>query len=163
LSDQTLRQSFGDDMARLQYIDTLTYLPDDILTKVDRASMAVALEVRVPMLDHRIVELSWRMPRRMHVRDGKGKWLLRRLLGRYVPDALVDRRKMGFALPIGQWLRGPLRDWAETWLSEEALARTGLNPSFIRTCWARHLDGSENWQHPLWTVITLQAWIDRHA
>jgi asparagine synthase (glutamine-hydrolysing) len=99
----------------------------------------------------------------MHVRDGKGKWLLRRLLARYVPDALVDRPKMGFGVPIGRWLRGPLRDWAETWLSEEALSRAGLNASRIRSCWARHVDGSENWQHPLWTVIMLQAWMDRNS
>jgi asparagine synthase (glutamine-hydrolysing) len=125
--------------------------------------MAVALEVRVPMIDHRVVELSWRMPRRMHVRDGKSKWLLRRLLARCVPDALVERPKMGFGVPIGHWLRGPLREWAETWLSEAALSRTGLNAPVIRTFWTRHLDGSEDWQYPLWTVITLQAWMARHS
>jgi asparagine synthase (glutamine-hydrolysing) len=163
ITNPGLKRIVGDYTARLQYIDTLTYLPDDILAKVDRASMAVALEVRVPMIDHRVVELSWRMPRHMHVREGKGKWLLRQLLDRYVPSALVDRPKMGFGVPIDHWLRGPLRDWAETWLSEKALSRTGFDPALIRERWARHLNGSENWQYPLWTIITLQAWMEHHA
>jgi len=162
VTDPSIQRIAGDYMAQLQYIDTLTYLPDDILTKVDRASMAVSLEVRVPMIDHRVVAFAWQLPRFMQVRDGQSKWLLRRLLARFVPQSLIDRPKMGFGVPIDHWLRGPLRDWAETWLSEEALRRSGLNPTLIRARWASHLEGRENWQYPLWTIITLQAWLDRH-
>jgi asparagine synthase (glutamine-hydrolysing) len=163
VTDPQLRRVVGDYVSRLQYIDTLTYLPDDILTKVDRASMAVSLEVRVPIIDHRVVEFAWRLPRHMQVRNGKGKWLLRRLLKRHVPDRLVDRPKMGFGVPIDHWLRGPLREWAETCLSEGALRRSGLDPVAVRGKWAQHLDGSQSFQYPLWTIITLQAWMERHA
>jgi asparagine synthase (glutamine-hydrolysing) len=162
LQDGTLAKDFPNVLDRMQLLDLLTYLPDDILTKVDRASMAVALEARVPLLDHRVVELTWRLPRSAKVRGGTSKWLLRQVLYRHVPPALVERPKMGFGIPLGEWLRGPLRDWAETLLNEKRLRHAGLlNHVLVGRYWKEHLDGRRNWQYLLWNVLMLEAWRER--
>lgn len=143
----------------MMYWDAVSYLPDDILAKVDRAAMAASLETRVPFLDHHVVEQAWRTPLAFKVRNGQGKWVLRQLLYRHVPASLIERPKSGFAIPIGQWLHGPLRDWAETLLDEAALARTpSLDGAAIRRRWAEHLSRSHDWTSALWGVLMFQAW-----
>lgn len=160
--DPELAQAIPDPMQRLQYLDFATYLPDDILAKVDRASMAVGLEARVPLLDHRIVEFALRLPDALKRREGRGKFLLREVLHRHVPRALVDRPKSGFAIPIGLWLRGPLREWAEDLLDPRRLHADGLlDVASIRQAWAEHLSGTRNLQYQLWGVLMFQAWRQR--
>jgi asparagine synthase (glutamine-hydrolysing) len=159
LDDVGTPDAFADDIAWMQYRDTKLYLPDDILTKVDRASMAISLEVRVPFLDHRLVELSWRLPLRFKVRGGTGKWILRQIAFKYVPRNLLERPKMGFAVPIDEWLRGPLKEWAGDLLSPQALGRAGLlDPAPIGQKWTEHQSGQRNWQNFLWNVLMFEAW-----
>lgn len=146
-------------LARMQYIDACTYLPDDILTKVDRASMAASLEARIPLLDHRIVEFAWSLPSHMKLRKSKGKWLLREVLHRYVPEAMINRPKKGFAIPLSTWLRGPLKEWAGDMLSPERLKHSGLiNSEPIQKKWQEHIAGERNWHYLIWDVLMLESW-----
>ena len=152
-------RTIADPVERMQVMDMLTYLPGDILTKVDRASMAVGLEARVPLLDHRVVEFASALPMNLKIRGGETKWLLRQMLDQYVPRSLTERPKQGFAVPLGDWLRGPLRDWAEDLLSEPALNKAGLfHAAPVRAKWQRHLAGHHHEHYALWSILMAQDW-----
>jgi asparagine synthase (glutamine-hydrolysing) len=144
----------------MSYTDIKSYLVEDILTKLDRASMAVALEARVPLLDYRLVEFAMQLPLRFKFRDGVSKWALKQVLYKYVPREIVDRPKMGFGVPIGEWLKGPLRDWAEDLFDESRMRSEGyLDENGVRAVWREHLDGRFDWQFPVWNLLTFQAWL----
>ena len=149
----------GDVVHRMMLFDGVTYLPDDILTKVDRAAMAVSLETRVPLLDHRVAAVAWRLPMSMKIRDGQSKWALRQILYRYVPQELIERPKAGFAAPVGKWLRGALNEWGSALLEEERLRKEGfLDPVAVTRMWSQHCSGTRDWTHRLWNLLTFQAW-----
>jgi len=161
LTDISRWANLDDFTQRMQFLDAISYLPDDILTKVDRAAMAVSLETRVPFLDHRLFEFAWKIPMHQKIRKGDGKWLLRQVLYQYVPKALIDRPKMGFGIPIDQWLRTSLRDWAENLLDETRLQQEGFfDEKLVRKKWDEHLSGERNWQYLLWDVLMFQAWLE---
>ncbi|CAB3650915.1 asparagine synthase (glutamine-hydrolyzing) [Achromobacter pestifer] len=153
----------GSTFESMMKLDTVTYLPDDILVKVDRAAMAVSLETRVPLIDHRVYEFAWSLPHQYKVRGNTGKWLLRQVLHRHVPQALVDRPKRGFAVPLAAWLRGPLREWADALLDPTRLRQEGwFEPEPILRKWREHTSGHRNWDSHLWGVLMMQAWLDRY-
>jgi asparagine synthase (glutamine-hydrolysing) len=148
----------------MMYWDLMTYLPNDILVKVDRAAMAVSLETRVPMLDHRVIEFAWSLPLKMRTRGGEGKRILKQLLSRYVPPALTNRPKTGFGIPIDSWLRGPLREWAEELLDESRLRSEGyFDPAPIREKWLAHVSGGRNWAYWLWDILMFEDWLQQQS
>lgn len=160
-NDQNNWPNVNDFLHFMMYRDLVGYMPDDILTKVDRASMGVGLEARVPFLDHRVVEFAWQIPSSQKIRGKHGKWLLKEVLYRHVPRELIERPKMGFAIPIADWLRGPLRDWGEDLLAENRLRREGFfNPVLVRQVWDEHMSGTRKWQYRLWAVLMFQAWLN---
>jgi len=145
---------------RMMFRDSMTYLPDDILCKVDRAAMACGLETRVPYLDHRVVELAWRLPLNLRIRQGVGKWVLKQVLYKHVPQQLMERPKAGFAVPIGEWLRGPLLDWADSLLYPARLDSEGyFNSGLIQQTWKEHLSGRFDHTAKLWSILMFQAWL----
>jgi asparagine synthase (glutamine-hydrolysing) len=164
LNQRCVGTEFRDFCVQMMFLDTVTYLPDDILVKLDRAAMAVSLEGRVPLLDHRVVEFAARLPLSLKLRNGGGKWILRRLLDQYVPPELIDRPKKGFSLPIAEWLRGSLREWAEELLGENRMRHDGyFHPRIVRKIWKDHVSGQRDFRHHIWALLMFQAWLDHRS
>lgn len=164
LTDPTLQANVRENIERMMYTDLVSYLPGDILTKLDRASMAVGLEARVPLLDHRVVEFAWQLPLNLKTKSGEGKRILRQILYEHVPRAMIDRPKQGFGVPVGDWLRGPLRDWAEGLLDQRRLEAEGyLDPATVRTLWSTHLSGRIDEQYRLWDILMFESWLEGQA
>ena len=152
------------DVERMMALDAVSYLPDDILCKVDRAGMGVSLEGRVPLLDHRLFAFAWQLPLNYKLRDGQTKWPLRQVLYKYVPRELIDRPKVGFGIPLQDWLRGPLKGWAEALLDVDRLEREGyFHATPIRAMWTEHMSGKKNAAHALWAVLMFQSWLQEQA
>jgi asparagine synthase (glutamine-hydrolysing) len=165
LTDRTNWPNIPDFTRWMMYMDLITYLPDDILAKVDRASMAVSLESRVPYLDdHRVIEFAWRLPMSMKIRNGQGKWILRQVLYRHVPREMIERPKMGFGIPIDSWLRGPLKEWAADLLDETRMSAEGFfDPAPVQKMWRDHLAGTNDNQYYLWDILVFQEWLRAQA
>ena len=162
LDNNDIVSGIVDSEHRMMLLDSLTYLPDDILTKVDRAAMGVSLETRIPFLDYRVAELAWRLPLDTKINNGETKWPIRQVLYKYVPKELIERPKAGFAIPVGQWIRGPLREWAADLLNEERIRREGyFNPELVQQLWQQHLSGKYDWTPRLWAILMFQAWLDK--
>lgn len=161
IENNITRLDLGSIEQNMMYLDSISYLPDDILTKVDRAAMGVSLETRIPFLDHHVVEFAYQLPLLMKIKNGESKWILKQVLDKYIPRHLMERPKMGFGVPIDSWLRGPLRDWAESLLDESRLKQEGFfHAEPIRKKWYEHMSGNRNWQHHLWDVLMFQSWLD---
>jgi asparagine synthase (glutamine-hydrolysing) len=161
LNNTNIVAGINDSAHRMMLWDALTYLPNDILTKVDRAAMGVGLETRIPFLDHRVAELAWRLPLSMKIKNGVGKYPIRQVLYKYVPKELIERPKAGFAVPVGQWIRGPMREWADDLLDESRIRSEGyFDPELVRKIWNQHLNGSCNWTSRLWAILMFQAWLE---
>lgn len=161
LTEKVMKSQFLNPILQMMYLDAMTYLPDDILVKVDRAAMFNSLETRVPFLDHRVIDLAWSLSLSMKIRDGQSKWILRQVLYKYVPRELIKRPKTGFGIPIGKWLSGPLKDWAQALLEESRLRQEGFfDVRFIRLRWQEHMSGKRDWQHFLWTILMFQGWLE---
>ena len=154
--------NFLDLVSPLMYQDCISYLPDDILTKVDRAAMFTSLETRVPFLDHNVVSLSWQLPMNMKIRNGQTKWALRQILYRYVPKNLIDRPKSGFEIPLSLWLKGPLKEWAQDLLNKSRIDQEGIfNSEMIEKTWNEHISGEYNWSSKLWSILMFQCWYEK--
>jgi asparagine synthase (glutamine-hydrolysing) len=148
--------------ARMMYWDVISYMTDDILCKVDRAAMGTSLETRVPFLDHRVAEIAWQIPTNMKIKNGQGKWPLREILYKRVPQELIERPKAGFGIPLDDWLRGPMKTWAEKLIDIDRLSNEGfLNPEIVHEIWNQHIEGKRNWSFRLWSILMFQSWLEQ--
>ena len=163
LNDDIVRFKELNSIESMMAYDLISYLPTDILTKVDRAAMSVSLETRIPFLDIDVIEFSSSLPIEYKIRNGVSKWALREVLYKHVPKDLIERPKMGFGVPLAEWLRGPLKDWAESLLDEKRLHQEGFfNVEFVRDKWLQHLSGNRNWSYQLWNILMFRAWLENN-